>query len=425
MHDNPQVSVIIPIYNTALYLEECLDSIINQTLESIEIICINDGSTDDSLNILLDYANRDNRIQIYAQCNRGLSAARNKGLEMANSPYIYFMDSDDILDLDALSYLFHEASTENLDIVYFDGNVFYETPELEAKFPNEKTIYSYQRNTELNRIYRGYELLSEFCRIKSYRAPVWIQFYSHSFLIRNNLNFYDGIIHEDELFTFTCMLCANRVSHRQKAFFRRRLRKNSIVTVPISMKNVRGVIICYINMLLCFQNANIPLEFHVPIQSILNGLRKTILNKMRIVFSREHEFSGIQLTSQEQSLLMEIIYKDIVRLEQKISTQQKNLILIKEELQVKDYQLNLYQKQLQEKEQIQANLEIQIRNLNHQCINLQKSLTAIKNSNSYRYGRMVIFFPKKILGGLRCCKDHGFLYTCKLFVQKLRRAIFS
>ena len=93
----PEVSVIIPIYNTAAYLRKALDSICGQTLKELEIILIDDGSTDGSRGIIEEYAKRDARIRWYAQPNQGLSVARNRGLLHATGKYIYFMDSDDII----------------------------------------------------------------------------------------------------------------------------------------------------------------------------------------------------------------------------------------------------------------------------------------------------------------------------------------
>ena len=98
----PKVSVIIPIYNTALYLSEALDSICNQTLKEIEIILVNDGSTDNSLEIIREYSLRDNRITYFSQPNQGQGVARNLGLSHAVGKYIYFMDSDDILSIETL-----------------------------------------------------------------------------------------------------------------------------------------------------------------------------------------------------------------------------------------------------------------------------------------------------------------------------------
>ena len=98
MLNKPTVSVIIPVYNVEQYLSKCLDSVINQTFKNIEIICINDGSTDNSLKILNEYAMADKRIIVINQENSGVYAARNKGLQIANGKYISFVDSDDWIE---------------------------------------------------------------------------------------------------------------------------------------------------------------------------------------------------------------------------------------------------------------------------------------------------------------------------------------
>ena len=95
-----KISVVIPVYNVENYLEECLDSIVNQTMKDIEIICVNDGSTDGSLNILNDYAARDERFTVVSQENGGHAVATNRGMSMATGKYLYLMDSDDILKVE-------------------------------------------------------------------------------------------------------------------------------------------------------------------------------------------------------------------------------------------------------------------------------------------------------------------------------------
>ena len=95
----PKVSVIIPVYNVEKYLRECLDSVVNQTLKDIQIILIDDGSTDSSLGICKEYAQKDNRIKIIEQKNQGAGAARNRGMSEAKGDYLYFLDSDDFLEL--------------------------------------------------------------------------------------------------------------------------------------------------------------------------------------------------------------------------------------------------------------------------------------------------------------------------------------
>ena len=94
-----KISIIVPVYNTEKFLEKCLNSLIKQTLKDIEIICINDGSIDNSLQILRKFANKDKRIQIINQTNSGLSIARNAGINKATGEYIGFVDSDDWVDL--------------------------------------------------------------------------------------------------------------------------------------------------------------------------------------------------------------------------------------------------------------------------------------------------------------------------------------
>ncbi len=114
-----KVSVIIPVYNTEKYLKECLDSVINQTFNDIEIICINDGSTDGSLNILTEYATIDSRIIVITQENKGVSEARNNGMEKAGGEYIMFLDSDDYLYKQACEIAYNSATSNNADVGIF------------------------------------------------------------------------------------------------------------------------------------------------------------------------------------------------------------------------------------------------------------------------------------------------------------------
>ena len=117
----PKVSVVIPVYNTADYLRETLNSICDQTLKELEIILLNDGSTDDSMSIIEDFAARDSRIQYHVQPNQGLSVARNQAIRYSTGKYIYFMDSDDILDWTALQKCYLTCEEDNLDFVFFDA----------------------------------------------------------------------------------------------------------------------------------------------------------------------------------------------------------------------------------------------------------------------------------------------------------------
>ena len=112
-----KVSIIVPVYNSAQFLNRCLDSLICQTLSDIEIICVNDGSTDDSLEILESYANQDSRIKIITQENRGISSARNCGIKNASAKCIGLVDSDDFVDKNSFEKLYNTAEKTSADIV--------------------------------------------------------------------------------------------------------------------------------------------------------------------------------------------------------------------------------------------------------------------------------------------------------------------
>ena len=122
--NRPKVSIIIPVYNVEPYLRECLDSVKNQTLKDIEIICIDDGSSDNSGKILDEYAKNDNRFIVIHQKNMGIGASRNKGLEKVSVEYITFVDSNDYLQLDAYEIAYNSAKKDKVDILQFQVQKF-------------------------------------------------------------------------------------------------------------------------------------------------------------------------------------------------------------------------------------------------------------------------------------------------------------
>ena len=152
--EQPKVSIIIPIYNTEAYLKATVDSILRQTLYEIEIFLINDGSTDRSLRIMQDLAASDNRIILFSQENKGLSVTRNQGLAMAKGEYIYFMDSDDLLEATTLEECYSKCQTLRLDFLFFDADTFSDDDHI--RLDNK---YSRTQGLE-DRIYNGVEMLN-------------------------------------------------------------------------------------------------------------------------------------------------------------------------------------------------------------------------------------------------------------------------
>lgn len=244
------VSVIIPVYNVENYLPECLDSVINQTYQNLEIICINDGSTDKSYDILLEYAKNDIRIITFSQANQGLSITRNKGINTATGKYIYFLDSDDKLALNAIEILVKVTEENNLSLVCFDGKAFYDSDFDNSTYP---TDYMNRPLTSCN-IQKGSMLLLEFYNNNEFNSSVCLLFLRRSFLLKNQIYFHEKIYHEDNLFTFFCLMLAERVQHLQSSLFFRRFRFHSITTSQISQNHLIGYTVCLLEGLKYFVN---------------------------------------------------------------------------------------------------------------------------------------------------------------------------
>lgn len=221
-----KVSIIIPVYNVEKYLRECLDSVLNQVFDSYEIICIDDISTDNSRKILEEYANNCSKIRIVSHdVNRGLSAARNTGLKHARGKYILFVDSDDMLVEGALEELYRYAEDNNLDNIYFDYEIKNELG-IEKKSNNKIK----KEFVDIQRVYEGQELFCMFAKKKEWKIEAWRQFYKREFLENCKCEFYDGILHEDNLFSFICAMQAKRVMEIPKKYYVYRHRNNSIMT---------------------------------------------------------------------------------------------------------------------------------------------------------------------------------------------------
>lgn len=230
----PKISVIMPVYNTAGYLREAIESICGQTLRELEILLIDDGSTDDSPAIIREYATRDARIQCYTQSNQGQGAARNHALQHATGEYIYFMDSDDKLEPTALQECYEACCRDKLDFVFFDAETFGETA-------NRTYIPNYDRSRKIdNKVWQGAELLDYMLDKHLYSCSVCLCLVSRPYLEEAFNGFPTGIIHEDHWFGINIYLKARRAAYLPKAFFKRRVRPHSTMTNRFGMRNVEG-----------------------------------------------------------------------------------------------------------------------------------------------------------------------------------------
>ena len=211
---SPKVSIIIPIYNPGEYFVKCLDSAINQTLTDIEIICIDDGSTDDSINLLEKYSKNDERFKIFHQENLGAGTARNKGIENANGEYIIFLDSDDWIENDMCERLYNHAKLLDVDLVLFDVIWYHKN--------NKKELFKYFKDDEFNQDYDSFVFNRSLILDKIVDPSlgvIWSKFYKISFLKDNNIKFSTYKIYNDVVFHFKTILSANKIAYYPHVFY--------------------------------------------------------------------------------------------------------------------------------------------------------------------------------------------------------------
>lgn len=221
-----KVSVVIPVYNVEDYLGECLDSIINQSLKDIEIICINDGSTDNSLGILKRYAEKDDRIILLSQENQGHAVATNKGIRMATGEYLYLMDSDDIVKLNALEDTFNLCKSKNLDFIIFKAINYYEK---EDKF-YETEVYSMQNLLKsVGENVFTYKDIPDDVLFNMSVTP-WSKLYKREFIINCGAKFPEGLIFDDNVFFWQTLFNAKRIYFLDEFLFTRRWYSSSSTT---------------------------------------------------------------------------------------------------------------------------------------------------------------------------------------------------
>lgn len=246
-----KISIIIPVFNTAAYLEQTLQCLCQQTFSDLEILVADDGSTDDSAAIVKRMQKHDSRISYFFQPNKGQSAARNLVLQYATGEYIYFMDSDDLIAPDAMQQCYDYIERTKADFIFFDGDIMYEDGSNNLSW-NYKRTQLFPENTR----YQGEALLNQVLDAVKHNCVVWLLFIRHSYLKDIRLKFYEGIIHEDELFTVKLTLQSDNIFCLQRSFVTHRVRHSSTMGISYSERNIN----CYLTVideLLRFQDTPI------------------------------------------------------------------------------------------------------------------------------------------------------------------------
>lgn len=229
------IGVIIPVYNVEKYLEECLDSILNQTVPFNEVIVVNDGSTDRSLDICRNYENEYMQFVLINQQNHGLAEARNRGLDVAESDYIIFVDSDDYIDNKFCEIIKKVISNVEADVIYYAADIQYDIPIKISKeeYARDKSICDIEMT--------GFESL-KLLFPAAYQMSACMSVYRRYFLKQQNIRFIKNILYEDRFFSLRVITEASKAMYIQNKLYIRRFRSDSIVTSSASKRKIGDII---------------------------------------------------------------------------------------------------------------------------------------------------------------------------------------
>ena len=215
----PKISIIVPVYNVEKFLNESMDSVKNQTLTDFECICVNDGSTDNSLEILKNYAKKDSRFKVISQENQGQGVARNKAIDLATGEYIVFLDPDDYIELNMLEVLYSTFLKTNAQVIQFDYITFNERN-------HKKRLVTFSRQSKKGlghkvkpntffswRDFKSKKLLAEI------PLAAWNKAYSTKFIKENNIKLAPNKHGEDHIFSLGAILLADKVFYLGEALY--------------------------------------------------------------------------------------------------------------------------------------------------------------------------------------------------------------
>ena len=234
-----KISVIIPMFNVGPYIENAVRSVQSQTLQDFEIICVDDASTDRSADAVREMSADDSRIRLFElAANSGAAAARNEGLRHAQGEYIYFLDADDQILPDTLEKLYDRACRDDAEVIAFCAKFIYEDPGYEEKFGNEHSVFKRAYPDVL----AGRELFILWMEYWDWVPGPPFYFYRKAFLDDNGIRFREGMLHEDEIFTFDVMMAAKRVRVLNEVLYLRLFRAGSSTTGDTGIRNVEACI---------------------------------------------------------------------------------------------------------------------------------------------------------------------------------------
>ena len=386
----PKVSIVIPIYNVEKYLRQCLNSVVNQTLKEIEIICVNDGSKDSSLEIMKEYAANDSRIKIIDKENSGYGHSMNCGFKAASGEYVGIVESDDYVDANMFEVLYNRAKQYELDVVKSSYYFYYSKP----KEKNEKQEIA--SKIMCNRTIRprdGFKADMEMVEFFNIKPTIWSAIYRRQFLLDNKIVFNEtpGASYQDASFNFKVWSCAERVQLLSDAFLHyRQDNENSSV-------NSKGKVFC-----VCDEYEE--MERFLNERPYLKGKLEYVKNRIKYDsymwnynrLGEKYKYIFIERASCELKSDME---KGTLKKEYFEWYKWKDLLNL-----IEDPVIYHTEKMLAS---------------GQQRFEQQRKQT----TSAYQFSRLVTFIPRKIYGGYRCYREHGMFYTLKRTYHKIMRRI--
>lgn len=384
MENNIKISVIVPIYNVEKYIRECVESVMKQTLKEIEIVCVNDGTPDGSMAIVEELAKADDRIVIVNKENGGLSSARNAGIQRAKGEYIHFLDSDDYLIPEALEELYGYVREHQLDNIYFDACSFFETEEIHQAQKSYETYY--QRNASYDSVYSGTEIFIEMRKNKDFKPSACLQMPKRSLLLENQISFYEGILHEDNLFSLQMVTVEKRVMHVKKDYYMRRVHENSIMTVGKGIRNAYGYFVCNQEIIRFMEKITVSEEFMEFMGEYLVNLHNSAIHSLAHITKEEIVEELAEMPANQKVGFGIWVYGEMLR-----------------------------------QNWIRSEARAEKCKLQNEIRALRAEVEDYKTSESYRVGKVITYIPRRIYGIIRLLKEKGIHYAWYRFWLKLTR----
>ena len=274
-----KTSVIIPVYNTKEYLEQCVESVLAQTQKEIEIILVDDGSTDGSNRIIQKYEKKYPFVKAIYQENQKLGAARNAGVKAASGKYVYFLDSDDYIREDLIEESFFLAEKEHLDFVMFDAQTFIEGTDVEFRTDSTKESFDRSHIGISEKVYSGVEFWNRYFYQGGVFSCAYLVYINTEFIRENSLYFEAGIYYEDMDWIVRMHSRAEKILYISKQFYYRRFRADSIMTSKYNDIHLKSCI--YLCKKLINMDTNIQ---DTAVQSMTESILLVMLEKFNEIF---------------------------------------------------------------------------------------------------------------------------------------------